>query len=582
MAYVYTNMSSKHTPDENSHLVSNQDLRSQSKQGESVQGSFGPLSCYAVTLNCTVGTGAFGLPYAFSVTGYVLTTIILMVGALMNYIGNSYVLSFLSRTEAIMMKREKDETENPSPLNQVHRGSVIMTAEGEISNVDGTFNDFYQDSDPVALSPNGSCSPRLDHENHDIYAKLASDSFVFRKDWEKPNYDITFRKFDFTMISRLFGGVKCERICFISMFLYCFGTLWAYSSVFPSSAATLYFSYVKHEQCDVFAEHVSSDCNLSYYIFQAIYAFIVVTLSIMNMSEAVMVQNVLALYRVVAFSIMLITLSIKISVDGSSAVERRLENMSAFSWSHFANGFGTILLSCCCAYNIPDLVQPLDNKKKYGHTVVTASLVTSAIVYFFLGILGSVGFDRVSELCTLDWASYSGCGNGWDRCMDDESTGEEMKKICATFVQLIVMLFPPICVTSSFPIVCMTMAENMEGVFKKAYSKAVLDRIFCGKFSVLSRLFIAIPPIILAAIFKKLSVIFTLSGLFGFVLSIIIPCYLEYVSIKAVKTIWQGVNVEKTPFDTRFSTERVSISLSAIGIVFLGVAAYAFIHDRLF
>jgi amino acid permease len=93
-----------------------------------------------------------------------------------------------------------------------------------------------------------------------------------------PNHQITWRKFDFTTLFDTFIGWKGKAFCQFTICCYCYGVLWAYSAVFSSSVASLFFQFALDEKCDIYHDP-SASCNLAYHICLLIYVLIVVPLS---------------------------------------------------------------------------------------------------------------------------------------------------------------------------------------------------------------------------------------------------------------------------------------------------------------
>jgi hypothetical protein len=62
------------------------------------------------------------------------------------------------------------------------------------------------------------------------------------------------------------------------------------------------------------------------------------------------------------------------------------------------------------------------------------------------------------------------------------------------------------------------------------------------------RLAVAVPPILLAVVFKKLDFIFSVAGLFGFLLGLSIPCWFQVVGTRYCQRVWGFKGASVTPF----------------------------------
>lgn len=402
----------------------------------------------AMTINYIVGTGCFGLPFAFTQSGMLLTTIFLIFGSVIATIAMSYTLESMARAEGV---------------TAIHEAKVLEYVP----------EDFEEKS-------------------------------------RGPQHCLTYRKFDFAMIANVFLGFRGKLFVQICLGLYSLGALWSYASVFASSIASISINYVYGETCDVFL-NPSVSCMDAYYISMAGYAVVVITLVLMDLGDQAGIQNFLAVYRFVAFGLMLATLSIKVFYDWN-LLAGRVALIGLMNWDKFGNGFGPAILAINCHYNMPDAIQPLRTKDD-AKNVTYFALGISSIAYLTLGILGALCFDEVNPLTTLNWVNYSGCGNGWGICTSKTS------QIFGEMIRLLILLFPAVNVLSTYPMVGLTIGENLLSSVPK-HVKLQFGELWCRK---ACRIIVVTPPLVLASFFLKLDLVFTVSGLFGFLLALTIP-----------------------------------------------------------
>ncbi|KAL4146885.1 hypothetical protein PRNP1_010641 [Phytophthora ramorum] len=231
---------------------------------------YGPAVTLAMALNYVIGTGCFGLPYAFMEAGIGLSLTLMIVGVIGSLITMNYTLESLARAEG----------------------------------------------------------------------------------------------FEFATIADMFVGRVGKAAVQLVMGLYCIGSLWSYASVFSSSTASLFFSYVLGDSCDVYGDSPSSGCLEGYYVFMAIFSAIVLSMVLMDISDQALVQKFLSVYRIVAFVLMLVTMLVKVASDGHDIVASRYDAIGLVNWGNFGKGFGPTLLALNCQYNMPDALQPLNPKSK--------------------------------------------------------------------------------------------------------------------------------------------------------------------------------------------------------------------------
>lgn len=447
---------------------------------------YGPSITLAMALNYVIGTGCFGLPFAFKEAGVVLTAALLVTGVLGALVTMNYTLESLARAEGVCAA-----TRGGAPL---HR--------------------------------------------------------------------LTYRKFDFATIGDMFAGKLGKLTVQAVMALYCVGALWSYASVFASSVASLFFSYALGDDCDAYALQPSAGCLDAYYVGMAVFSAIVISMVLLDISDQASIQKFLSVYRIVALLLMLVTMLVKITVDGGDALAARYTRIGAFNWSNFGKGFGPTLLALNCQYNMPDALQPL-NPKSYARKVAFGALVIAGSFYLLVGLIGALAFDSINPLASLMWSSYTGCGNGWDECASTNPFG--------VVVQLVVLIFPVVNVTSAYPMVGVTVGDNL----LMSVPKSVSERLGASATRNVCRLLAAVPPLVLAVVFKKLDFIFSVAGLFGFLLGLSIPCWFQVIGSRYCKRVWGFSGAAITPFtEPIISSVNFASTFLAITFVILGVAIW--------
>ncbi|OQR81795.1 hypothetical protein THRCLA_23295 [Thraustotheca clavata] len=432
--------------------------------------TYGTVVATAMTLNYMIGTGCFGLPYAFTVAGVGLTSTFMILGWVASLITMNYTIETMARAEGV-----------------------------------------------VASSKSAAL----------------------------PENRLTYRKIDFSSIGEVFAGTYGYAMVQTVLILYCLGSLWSYASIFASSVASIFYTYVVGGSCDAYSTTASSGCIEAYYGFMAVFAVVSITLVLMDLGDQAGIQKFLAVYRIVVFVVMLVTLAIKLGVDGWDSVVDRLNNRPNWGMNihNFSAGFGPTLLALNCQYNMPDALQPLHYTKKYQSRAITYFAITvSAALYFLLGLLGALAFDNVNPLASLMWSDYTACGNGWDKCSNGGASW------IGSIIHIMVLMGPVMNVTSTFPMVGLTVGGNILTSLPKSFTAPLGP----ARAVSVSRLIAAIPPLILAALFKKLDAIFTFAGYFGFALGLIIPAWFQVVGIKYCRRVYNSDEAATTSFSVPY------------------------------
>lgn len=146
----------------------------------------------------------------------------------------------------------------------------------------------------------------------------------------------------------------------------------------------------------------------------------------------------------------------------------------------------------------------------------------------------------------------------------------------AVLVQLVVMFFPVINVVSAFPLVTVTIGDNLV----HSLPQHVQDQVPLRTLKVMCRLSVALPPLLLATVFKRLDIVFSVAGLFGFLLSLTFPTVFQLISIKYCMARWPGSWVAAyTPYTWwPISNFYVAAALVALSVVCTGLSVVTMIN----
>lgn len=144
----------------------------------------------------------------------------------------------------------------------------------------------------------------------------------------------------------------------------------------------------------------------------------------------------------------------------------------------------------------------------------------------------------------LNWASFSwgidGAISWW-----------------AKFLSFLVVLFPALDTLSVFPLIAITLGDNLAASIKGQCSWLSHKRLIC-------RLIASIPPLIVAVLVSDLSVTLQFSGIFGIYVAFFTPALLQLLS--------QREDPRPNIYSGLFSSEGYVKAVLAFGIVALVIA----------
>ncbi|ELP87123.1 hypothetical protein EIN_496680 [Entamoeba invadens IP1] len=464
-----------------------------------------PIQTFGILINYIVGTGVFGLPFAFEGAGVALSAGTTLFFYVMSIITALWVLENMARSSGVM--------------------------------------ETYRES----------------------------------RNAQRPDNAIHYEVYNYTRMSAIFFGKGGKIATIIIMALFCYGALWAYGSVFSSSVTLIMWKYPlkKFGECSTTMSEweLFGTCHLTYLGGIALFGLIVIPLSLMGVAEQAILQNVLTFWRFFCFSLMALTCLVHIFVNTAHGTFDIVpQGMSLTQFFINIGGFGTLFSSCsvalACHQNLPDVVTPT-KPKTYLRTVVISGITTATILYVIIGFSCSFTFGTNTKTpVTHNWLNYSGCGGGFGVCSD----GSEAKWY-GIVVQWIVLLSPPINLTSEYPLVCVTLASNLLQMIPKKW-KVKHPKVWLYS----ARIAASTPPLIAAAIKGDLEVIFNFTGIFGFFLLFIIPAVLQIYSKFIIRRKW-GSKTYTTEFSGKYSSSYVAWPILIVSIICFSFALVQFADE---
>lgn len=195
------------------------------------------------------------------------------------------------------------------------------------------------------------------------------------------------------------------------------------------------------------------------------------------------------------------------------------------------NLFGVCVYSFMCHHSLPSMVTPI-NKKNKLFSLIGADYILILFFYCLLSFTGIFAFDKIEDLYTLNFQPTS-CSNS------DSITN-------IVFIQYFLALFPVFTLSSNFPIIGITLRNNLKSLFhreKRPYPW-IVDRIVFPLLTIF-------PPVFIALATNSLEFLVGVTGSYaGSLIQYVIPAALVYYSRKETNlALGLGVkNKHSSPF----------------------------------
>ncbi|CAH1794269.1 unnamed protein product [Owenia fusiformis] len=454
---------------------------------------YSPVVGLIYVFNLIVGTGALTMPKALGETGWLLGLVLIIALAFMSYMTVTFVVESMASANAMIRWKHLQRMKKEGSINEAAVARHI---------------DSPMDEQRPLLETDGS-----------------TDSAHF--------YDIT-QKIEMGQMARLFFNIWGVRLFYVVLAIYLYGDLAIYAAAVPKSlrdvACTYTLSTNQTNHSNILPENAPcwSGAELTrlnaYRIFVAAFTFLLGPFMFFNVQKTKYLQIFTTIMRWAAFLMMIIIAAIRL-IKGQGQGHPPVANFTGVP-----NFFGVCVYSFMCHHSLPSLVTPIRNKSKLK-VLFSADYILILGFYLLLSYTGIFAFSNIKDLYTLSFNTDS--------------------VISVKFIQYFLALFPVFTLSTNFPIIGITLRENIKSIF---YRDGRKSRYFC-----IDRLVFPIvtllPPVIVALITEDVEFLVGITGSYaGSAIQYIVPAALVYYSRRDMNLALgsEVKNTQKSPFASVF------------------------------
>ncbi|XP_071960560.1 transmembrane protein 104-like isoform X2 [Antedon mediterranea] len=314
-------------------------------------------------------------------------------------------------------------------------------------------------------------------------------------------FEITERVEMGKMVSLFFNKVG-RALFYICLVVYLYGDLAIYAVAVPKSLMNV--------TCNIEGDDVSKSCwkgksinkmNV-YRIYLTLFALLLGPFVFFNVQKTKYLQYFTTVMRWLAFGTMIIAALVAIANGKGEGKPSKFSNIT-----NVANLFGVSIYSFMCHHSLPSLVSPIRNKNKLTKLFAFDYLLILAF-YVFLCMSAIFCFANIEDLYTLNFS---------------DSTVMPIK-----FFQYFLGLFPVFTLSASFPIIAITLRNNLKTLFS-GYGQTRLGRFIFPILTVL-------PPVAVAYGTIDVEFLVSFTGSYaGATIQYVFPSLLVYYCRKKTK-----------------------------------------------
>ncbi|KAH8379897.1 hypothetical protein KR009_007832 [Drosophila setifemur] len=458
--------------------------------------------------NLIVGTGALTLPGAFARAGWLLSLIVIVLLAIISYMTVTFIIEAMACANAI------------------RNWQMLQALRQSRSSAESSEND--ENADEVSLASGDQVG---DFER--VPLTIQNREFHY--------YQLS-HKFELGEMATLFFNEFGRIMFYLCLIVYLYGDLSIYSAAVARSLRDvacdqingtdpnnlMYWpgDFKNNTARPCWKEHTISRLSM-YRVFLIGFTLIFGPFVAFNVQKTKYLQILTGAFRWIAFTLM-ICISLKLLLTNGPR-----GHPATFNLHGIPSLFGSCVYSFMCHHSLPSLLAPLKHKSMVSK-ILSLDYIIICAFYILLAMTGIFAFERIEDLYTLDFLPYDlEYIDFWSGLM-----------IC---IDYFLALFPIFTLSTSFPIVAITLKNNLQALF--------LDMSQYDSYSPFVRLLFPlcaiIPPFCVTYFTESLSSLVAFTGSYaGTGIQYLIPVFLVYYSRRTCSELLGSgvVNRFQSPF----------------------------------
>ncbi|XP_078036788.1 transmembrane protein 104 homolog [Augochlora pura] len=490
--------------------------------------------------NLIVGTGALTLPAVFSRAGWALGLSIILILAFISFVTVTFVIEVMASANAILTWRHIQHRKRVC----LSQDSSFNESESEVLQILGESGHSNSDSEDTPLVAPFSTSPDREETTYRYY--------VIRD------------KIEMGQMASIFFNKSGTTLFYLCFAIYLYGDLSIYGAAVAKTLANVACTYQPSNltcndtipDTEVCWEAFTLNRLDAYRIFLSMFVLLLGPFVFFNVQKTKYLQLLTSAMRWIAFTIMIVYALKNLIIHGAQG------NPSAANIIGIPSLFGACIYSFMCHHSLPALVAPIANKATLTRFLALDYFII-ACFYLLLALTGTFAFEHLNDLYTLD---FSPRGSG------DCSASNNIFTI---LIEYFLALFPVFTLSTSFPIIAITLRNNLQSLSLNDDSSHMCLRKF------LLPILAVLPSYLIAMSTKDLSILVGITGSYaGAVIQYLIPTFLVYYARqKTSKVIGLGVvNKFASPFSSNFWL--IFVIIWAIACMILVSVNFVQIHFR--
>uniref|UniRef100_A0AAG5CTZ9 Amino acid transporter transmembrane domain-containing protein n=1 Tax=Anopheles atroparvus TaxID=41427 RepID=A0AAG5CTZ9_ANOAO len=473
---------------------------------------------FVFIFNLIVGTGALALPSAFSHAGWMLGSMAIVVLAFMSYVTVTFVIETMACANAV---------QNWNRLQFIKRDRVIKYDED--SNVE-----------TIVEPPVESGSDGDSDEREQLLTDASTEQTPLNTVFGRKTYYSLSNKIELGEMANLFFGRTGRFLFYFCLAVYLYGDLSIYSAAVAKSLRDVACAH-NHRQNATDDDDGTERCwqngilsRLDVYRLCLVgFVAILGPFTFFNVQKTKYLQLLTVLFRWLAFTVMISIAIHRLLAPTTVPIVPKRADINGIPYL-----IGTCIYSFMCHHSLPSLLTPITNKGRLK-SLISLDYVLIVGFYLALALTGIFAFADIKDLYTLNFVPSADQANGLLKA-----------------VEYFLALFPVFTLSASFPIIAITLRNNLQTLFLgetqlDAYDESQQRACYLFLRRAFFPLLAIIPPLVVCYFTENVSNLVGFTGCYaGTGIQYIIPMALVLSARRECeKKIGRGiVNEYRSPF----------------------------------
>ncbi|XP_063681472.1 transmembrane protein 104-like isoform X2 [Bolinopsis microptera] len=418
---------------------------------------------FIFVFNLLLGAGALALPAAFADAGWLVSTVLLVILCFASFVSASFMCEGMAIANVLQNVACPKKNDNVTETEQLLAGSANDT-------------EYYSN---------------LSLQISQSQASLGGSRYSFR----------ISKRIEMAEMAEIFFNKVGVVLFYVAVIIYLYGDLAIYTVAVPKSLANV--------SCipDLRDEHNVTLCwngvshDAAYRIFVLIYVLCIGPFVFFNAQKTTLLQIFSSILRHTSFFIMVV-IAIDRIMKHKHGVPKP-QDVKPVIFDKIPDFIGVSVYCFMCQHSLPSFITPMKNQNR-ATPVLLSALAACLGIYAVVCYTATFSFENLEDVYTLNFANFG-----------------------VIPIRYFLELYPVFCLTASYPIIGITLRNNLKTLFSKEEYPWLVDRVVFPLLTI-------IPPTIIGMCTENVEFLVSYTGAFsGAAIQYIIPaCFVLLGRIK--------------------------------------------------